>query len=94
MSTSETNSDPESSTLSGWWYVLLLLLPALWIQGFFLSHRFKYQPDHAVLLIGDSLILLRATLGLVLQRRSSGWWVYASLYFLQMPLIGLVMQNF
>lgn len=83
----ETNGEKTGSALSAWWYVVALCLPAFFVQGGF-DQRFRpREPEFTFFLLADVMILFRALLGLVLQKKSTWWWVYGALYFLLTPLL-------
>src|SRR4051812_33919218 len=83
VSEAETATSPASR---GWWYVLALLLPAMFLHGAFdpppLRDGWSVGIDLPVLLTADILITLRAVVGLAFRQDARWWPVYASLLFL------------
>ncbi len=81
MPAEEPNHEPTPHGLNGWWYVLIFLVPALYLQGIGLGSDGRAEPAEAgPLLAADCAIGLRAVLGLVAGRSTRWWAVYCALY--------------
>ena len=70
----------------GWWYVVLGLLPAMWLQGAFHVRSFDSDPVLAVMLAVDAMIVLRAEIGIILGQSSRMWPAYCMMLFLVSPV--------
>jgi hypothetical protein len=77
--------------LTGWWFVLLLLLPALMFQSFLLPYRSHAgHIEEMPLFVADVLIAFRAVYAISLQDDRSRWWLlYCCLYFV-LPIVAAV----
>jgi Zn-dependent protease with chaperone function len=88
--TDDSKNLGSTAKVTGWFYVIAALIPAMWVQGALTPHHRYPDPTIAPLVLTGLLIFLRAAIGLLCGQSSKLWWLYGSLYFLSIPIASAV----